>query len=289
MYGSTPTMEEDPLEFRPITPVIEQVQPRMAAPNVDRIQPSTPIQTHLPNPMPTFTLSPPTSQGPRAFFRASYIFQPSLGTYIPFPELLTPITTTTAPFLVTPATLLYTSAGMAAQSGDAAIYAVTNPGTTENTSGMHGEPFNTAFMNKSQVPTYSVTTAPRTFIPSANTVASLKWQLNKLEAENNRLRRENQEKYAELEETAKNLYRHVEERIKELERLVRGGNSTATQSRPQQLASDEGQQDQYGPSMSRGSSLTPGNDRVAGNRYFTNYFFRMRGKYKLACPNERSC
>ncbi len=275
MYGSTPTMEEDPLEFRSIMPVIEQVQPRTPAPNVDRIQPGTPIQTRLPNPMPTFALSPPPNQGPRAFFRASNIFQPSIGTYIPFPELLTPITTTTAPFLVTPATLLYTSAGTAAQTRDAAIFAVTNPGTTEDTSGIHGEPFNTAFLNESRGPTYSVPTAPRTYIPSVNTIASLKRQLNKLEAENNRLRRENQEKYAELEETAKNSYRQAEERIKQLERLVKGENNTATQSTPQQYAPNEGQPDQYGPSMARGSSSThrtfSDDERLTGNNNFQEW------------------
>ncbi len=217
------------MQFCTVTPVIESVPPATPYTETTHPQPSITSPQRLPNPMPTFTITAPPNQGPRAFFRASSIFQPSTGTYVPFPEILTPTTpvsqqpmpvplsTTTNSRLVTPATVLYTSAGntfsvqSVPQQTETIFYALNQPSTPipqyiigkDTSNGL-----NTAFVFE---PGYIDPQPRRSFIPSTYTVASLKRQLNKLEAENNRLRRENQEKYVELEEVTWNVQRQMED------------------------------------------------------------------------------
>ncbi len=163
IYSSTPTMEEEEQEFCPVTRVTVQVQQPTPVPTISNPQPTVTASMRLPNPMLTFTFTSPTNQGPRAFFRTSNIFQPSAGTYVPFPELLTPtpppnqeqvtyIAPSTTPVLLTPAMVLYTLAGNTAQStyvtqpNETVFFAVSNqtPSTSNHVQPNHK--LNTTFV-----------------------------------------------------------------------------------------------------------------------------------------------
>ncbi len=264
-------MEEEEQEFRPLTPVTVQVRQETPPPVVNRPQPvRVEASARLPNPMPTFSIPAPTNQGPRAFFRSSGIFQPSSGTYVPFPELLTPVSPPlqqsgsyvpppTTPVLVTPATVLYTSAAQVppydtrVQPTETEFVAIQNPETSTSTYVPSNQNLNTAFLGETGIPPFTAPESFRAYIPSTNTVASLKRQLNKLEAENNRLRKENAEKYAELEKATKNTYRQTEERILQLERYIKEGGYSGTQTHPRSTRPDDGQDFNPLPSTSRGA------------------------------------
>ncbi len=279
--------------FRPATPVTVEVHHEAPSPTVNIPRPTPSASTRIPIPMPTFSLTSPTMQGPRAFFRNSGIFQPLAGTYVPFPELLSanpPTTQTSAeyapppptPTLVTPATVLYTSAAAEPQPtgynqrSDATFVAVSQhePSTSEYVP--YQEHLNTAFVADEHVPPFVHSEPFRTFIPSTNTVASLKRQLNKLEAENNRLRKENEHKYAELEKAAARAYQQTEERVAQLERYIREGIHQGTQGLPGHSSADEGRDSQFLPSTSRAglssSHRTFSNDeRLTGNGNFKEW------------------
>ncbi len=294
MYSSTPTMEEEAQEFRPLTPVTVQVQQDPPPPVVNRPQPvRVEASARLPNPMPTFSIPAPTNQGPRAFFRSSGIFQPSSGTYVPFPELLTPVSPplqqsashvppTTNPVLVTPATVLYTSAAQVPpydtrmQPTDTEFVPIPIPEPSTSAVIPPNENLNTAFLGETCTPPFTATEPFRTYIPSTNTVACLKRQLNKLEAENSRLRKENEQKYAELERAAQNTYRQTEERILQLERYIKEGGHLGTHSGPRNVRPDDDHEYRSVPSTSRGglssSHRTFSDDeRLTGNENFKEW------------------
>ncbi len=293
MYSSTPTMEEEEQLFRLVTPVTVQVHHETPSPTVNRPRATPSASTRLPIPMPTFSLTSPTTQGPRAFFRNSGIFQPSAGTYVPFPELLSansPPTQTSAqyvpppttPILMTPATVLYTSAAAGpqannySQQSDATFVAVSHQEPSTSDYVPFQQEMNTAFVADQQVPPFAPSEPFRTFIPSTNTVASLKRQLNKLEAENNRLRKENEHKYAELEKAAARAYQQTEERVAQLEKYIREGGQQGTQGLPGHSSVDDGRDSQFLSSMSRGglssSHRTFSNDeRLTGNGNFKEW------------------
>ncbi len=68
MYASTLTMEEEQMQFRPVTLVIETLQLMSTEERSARPNPVINSPLCLPHPMPTFTINAPPNQGPRAFF-----------------------------------------------------------------------------------------------------------------------------------------------------------------------------------------------------------------------------
>ncbi len=184
--------------------------------------------------------------------------------------------------LITPATVLYMSTvnnntflqHPTAQQNETTLYGVNQPPTpqytaTENVS----NEFNTAFIFE---PGYVEPNPTRSFIPSTNTVASLKRQLNKLEAENNRLRRENKEKYAELEQATRNMQHQTEDRLRKIKQLFQVGTSSEDRVGRDQQGRGEPMDDNYGLSTSRGGVAAThrtfsDNERLSGNNHFKEW------------------
>ncbi len=183
---------------------------------------------------------------------------------------------------MTPATVLYTSAGNATHQGnrtqppETEFFTISNPDPPTSTYVPSNQEFNTAFIGEKGIPAFTATEPFRTFIPSMNTVVSLKRQLNKLEAENNRLRKENEQKYAELEKATRNTNRQTEERILQLERYIKEGGHSGTHSTPAHTRHDDVHDFQVVPSTSRGglssSHRTFSDDeRLTGNGNFKEW------------------
>ncbi len=293
MYSSTPTMEEEPCQFRPIMPVIEQVRPLTPTPAEVQRQAGFQTAPRLHNPMPTFTFASPTGQGPRAFIRSPNVFQPSTRAYIPLSEFVTPTTQSstvvtlpsTTPVLMTPATILYTTTATEAQAvydtrtNEAIFIPVSTPTPTHINSTyvpdtVQYQPYDTA-VGENQ-PTYTIPETSRTFIPSTNTVASLKWQLNKLEAENSRLRKLNEEKNAELQRVTQTTHQQTEEIIKRLEQFIREGIPTSATQEASQPRSQPSAEYIAGPSTSRATSSSTHrvfseDERLTGNTNFKDW------------------
>ncbi len=193
-------------------------------------------QPYLPNPMPAFqVISPYTglSQTPRAFLRPTTAYHvrgqtvasiphPVRSETVPIPvrttihtPALQPQVTDTPP-LLTPYTVLQATTDQVTNPACHELPAVLTeyhigahtdtippphnpeihtPSPTAEVTPCHTVPRQTQFDAPEGHPQYQPPF--RSFIPSTNTVSSLKRQLNKLEAENYKLRMENDRKYAE--------------------------------------------------------------------------------------------
>ncbi len=261
----TPTMEEDTPTFQPISPVVQTAPPTpQRTPTRQQVpQYIFSPQRLMPHPMPAFQIVSPytgLTQTPRAFLRSTtpcrVTDQHGYNTLNPPRSEAVPILAPTidqggvprpdvtiTPPILTP----YMGVHTTSEQGITQTYVHLPPILTEqpipiqtegqamtrpqqqnlpHTSNIVAEPTHPQIREQLVTQTQPQYQSPfRAFIPSINTVSSLKRQLNKLEAENYRLRMENDKKYEELQQMAETtkmttlqLQAEMKEKLEAIER-----------------------------------------------------------------------
>ncbi len=90
--NSTPSMEEEDLQFQQIPPREYPISPVVVVTDRPSFIPAPPVAVRLPSPYPVFNASwplPTMPQGPRAFIRSSLVFQPATRQFRPIAEVTT--------------------------------------------------------------------------------------------------------------------------------------------------------------------------------------------------------